>query len=70
MNRQLEISRLVWYNPSRRQEEKKMSGFITKIELEQNRDWVVETYGQDFYDACLTAEGETFLGMLVKCGKI
>ena len=47
-----------------------MSGFITKIELEQNRDWVVETYGQDFYDACLMAEGETFLGMLIKYGKI
>lgn len=47
-----------------------MSGFITKPELEQNHDWVVETYGQEFYDACMNAEGETFLGMLMRFGKI
>ena len=47
-----------------------MSGFITKIEVQENREWMVETYGQEFYDACLLAEGQTFLGMLVKYHKI
>lgn len=47
-----------------------MSGFITKKELQENRDWVVDTYGIEFYNACMQAIGETFLGMLVKHNKI
>lgn len=47
-----------------------MSGFITKTEVIANRDWIIQTYGKEFYDACLKAEGQTFLGLLVKFGKI
>lgn len=47
-----------------------MSGFITKKEVEENRQFIVDTYGETFYNACLNAEGETFLSMLVKHGKI
>lgn len=47
-----------------------MSGFITKVEVEANKEWIIETYGKEFYAACLEAEGETFLGLLVKYNKI
>lgn len=47
-----------------------MSGFITKKEVQENREFIVDTYGKAFYNACLKAEGETFLSMLVKWGKI
>lgn len=47
-----------------------MSGFITKIECEANRAYIVETWGVEFYSACLLAEGETFLSLLVKHNKI
>lgn len=47
-----------------------MSGFITKIEIEANKEFIVTTYGIEFYDACLAAEGQTFLGLLIKLGKI
>ena len=47
-----------------------MSGFITKKEVESNREFIVATFGKDFYDACLAAEGQTFLGLLVRFGKI
>jgi len=47
-----------------------MGGLITKIECEQNRDYIVDTWGIDFYRACLLAEGKTFLSLLVEFGKI
>lgn len=47
-----------------------MSGFITKPEVEANRDFIVEAYGAEFYDACLVAEGTTFLALLVRHGKL
>jgi len=47
-----------------------MSGFITKTECEEKRDYIVETWGVEFYDACLNAVGETFLSLLIKHGKI
>ena len=47
-----------------------MSGFITKVEVEANKDFIVETWGEDFYIACLQAEGKTFLGLLAELGKI
>ena len=47
-----------------------MSGFITKVEVEKNKKFIVETYGAAFYEACLLCEGETFLGMLIKHNKV
>jgi len=47
-----------------------MSGFITKPEVESNREMICETWGVEFYEACLKAEGTTFLSMLMKHGKI
>ena len=47
-----------------------MSGFITKIEVVQKADWIIEKYGVLFYAACLSSEGETFLSLLVKFDKI
>jgi len=47
-----------------------MSGFITKVECEANREFLVDTYGEDFYTACLAAEGTTFLALLMEHGKI
>lgn len=48
-----------------------MSGFITKTEVENNEALVRELYGDDVFEACLVApEGETFLGLLQKMGKI
>lgn len=47
-----------------------MSGFITKKEVQENREFIVDTYGEAFYNACMEAEGETFLGMLIKHNKI
>lgn len=47
-----------------------MSGFITKPEVIGNRELIVEFYGESFYNACLEAEGETYLSLLVKHGKI
>lgn len=47
-----------------------MSGFITKKEVKENREFIVDKYGETFYNACLNSEGETFLGMLVKHNKI
>lgn len=47
-----------------------MSGFITKVECEANRQYIVDTWGESFYLACLAAVGETFLSLLVKEGKI
>ena len=45
-----------------------MSGFITKVEVEANEEMIVETWGREFFNACLQAEGETFLSLLVKFG--
>jgi len=47
-----------------------MSGFIQKAEVIQCRKHIVATWGEDFYNACLEAEGTSFLSMLVKHGKI
>ena len=43
-----------------------MSGFITKVEVEANESFIRETWGNEFYEACLLAEGETFLSLLMK----
>ncbi len=47
-----------------------MAGFICKPEVEANRDLIVQAFGVEFYVACLKAEGETFLSLLVKFNKI
>jgi len=48
-----------------------MQGFITKREVEDNQEFIIEQYGRDFFDACLAAdEGSTFLGLLIEYGKI
>lgn len=47
-----------------------MSGFITKKEVQENRQYIIDTYGEAFYNACIEAEGQTFLAMLVQWGKI
>jgi hypothetical protein len=48
-----------------------MSGFIKRQEVIDNKELVVELYGQDVYDACMVAsETETFLGLLSRLGKI
>jgi len=47
-----------------------MAGFITKAEVEANREYIVTTWGKDFYDVCLVSEGKTFLGLLVEFGRI
>ena len=47
-----------------------MSGFITKVEIEENKSFIIDKYGEEFYNACLKAEGETFLSMLIKWEKI
>jgi len=48
-----------------------MAGFITKTEVEVNAQYIKDTYGDDFYAACLAApEGSTFLGLLIAHGKI
>ena len=47
-----------------------MSGFITKIEVLANEKLIVETWGRAFFNLCLVSEGETFLGLLIKTGKI
>jgi len=48
-----------------------MAGFITKKEVEENRELVIELYGYDVYEAAVAApEGSTFLGLLTQLGKI
>jgi hypothetical protein len=47
-----------------------MSGFITKTEVIENRKMIISSWGEDFYSACLLAEGQTFLSLLVKMGKL
>jgi hypothetical protein len=47
-----------------------MSGFITKAECVENRQFIVDTWGLPFYNACLEAEGQTFLGLLIEKGLI
>lgn len=47
-----------------------MSGFITKAECIACKDWIVSSYGADFYEKCLCAENTTFLALLVASGKI
>ena len=41
-----------------------MEGFITKKEIEENKEFIVDTYGIEFYNACMEAEGTTFLDLL------
>jgi hypothetical protein len=45
-----------------------MGGFITKAEVEANRQFIVDTWGERVYNACMNAEGSTFLAVLVECG--
>ena len=48
-----------------------MQGFITKKEVEDNRDLIADQFGQEFLEACLAAdEGTTFLGLLMEHGKL
>lgn len=47
-----------------------MSGFITKVECELNREFIVSTWGEEFFLTCLDCEGTTFLALLVREGKI
>lgn len=47
-----------------------MSGFITKKEVLEQKDFIIKTYGKEFFDDCLKCEGTTFLSMLMKWGKI
>ena len=48
-----------------------MQGFITKKEVEDNQELIAEQFGQEFLEACLTAdEGTTFLGLLMEHGKL
>ena len=48
-----------------------MVGLICKRQCEENKDLIVEIWGIEFYQACITCDdGETFLGLLVKFKKI
>jgi hypothetical protein len=48
-----------------------MSGFITKREVIRHGEQLVRAYGFGFVVKCLFApKGSTFLGMLIKEGKI
>jgi len=48
-----------------------MQGFIKRREIILNTRTVVRLYGVKVYFLCLTSKkGETFLGILVKCGKL
>ena len=47
-----------------------MSGFITKQDVLDNAAWIIETYGKLFFYACLLAENETYLGVLMHLGMI
>jgi len=48
-----------------------MSGFIVRETVVANKELVIELYGHDVYDACLTASPDmTFLGLLMELGKI
>jgi len=43
-----------------------MSGLITKVEVEENREFIISTWGEEFYAACLVSEGKTFLGLMIE----
>lgn len=47
-----------------------MSGFITKVECEANKQFIIDTWGEEFYNKCLDCVGQTFLGLLCAEGKI
>ena len=48
-----------------------MAGFIVRETIVANEALVVELYGRDVYDACLSAgPNVTFLGLLAEMGKI
>jgi len=47
-----------------------MSGFITKVEVEENKEFIVATWGNEFYVACLASEGKIFLGLMIEMGVI
>jgi hypothetical protein len=51
-------------------ERKVMSGFITKIEVEANKQFIVETWGIEFFKLCMESEGKTFLQVLTEFGGI
>lgn len=56
--------------PPRAKEGDTMTGFITKVEVIRNADWIIKTWGMAFYIACLDAEDKTFLQLLVERKKI
>jgi len=47
-----------------------MSGFITQNEVEANKQFIVETWGEDFFALCMQSEGTTFLALLVEHNRI
>lgn len=48
-----------------------MAGFIKTAEVKKERDYIVATWGVEFYKAALAApEGTTFLALLVEHGKL
>lgn len=48
-----------------------MAGFITRNEVSANEQYIRDTYGDEFFQACMEAEeGTTFLGLLVQHGKL
>jgi hypothetical protein len=48
-----------------------MAGFIRRQEIIENSELVIELYGLDVFNACLVADkNETFLGLLVKMGRL
>ena len=48
-----------------------MAGFIVRETVVANKDLVIELYGRDVYEACLSAGPDvTFLGLLSEMGII
>jgi len=43
-----------------------MGGFITKVECEANKEFIVSTWGIEFFNLCMESEGKTFLGLLME----
>jgi len=47
-----------------------MSGFITTETVKAERATIVDAFGPEFYDFCLTRAGSTFLDTLREFGAI
>ena len=45
-----------------------MSGFITQVEVEANRELIVDMWGESFYDFLQTCDCPTFLDALTQFG--